>query len=193
MRQHQLGGHVADGPDARYTGRHALVDLDRAALAELENLLLLNDTALIIKDGDTVGEDYGTDVADINGDGTDDIMVKLKNGRSFSVGKDSTTDIIGGYMSLKAYDSTFLPVRNIEINVTTVSATPVVVATDPETVQNPNQKQESMQAFPEMQADTSGTPDKATRERTVDYVMGTTSAILLSAAAYSLFKFKKWL
>ncbi len=40
MRQHQLGGHVADGPDAGHVGRHALVDLDRAALAQLDTQLL---------------------------------------------------------------------------------------------------------------------------------------------------------
>ena len=36
MRQQQLPGHIANRPDAGHVGRHALVDLDEAALGQLD-------------------------------------------------------------------------------------------------------------------------------------------------------------
>ncbi len=36
MRQHQFAGHIADGIDVRHAGLHLFVDLDKAALVDLD-------------------------------------------------------------------------------------------------------------------------------------------------------------
>ncbi len=181
-----------------------------AALVGLEHFLLLNDNPVTVKDDDEVG-DYDVDISDLDGDGAADIMVKLKSGKSFGVSKDSTTAILGGYMSLKAYEGAFLPVRSVKVNVTSaVGAVPVPTPTvtitpvaSPTPTQTPGKEQTGMQAAVEMQAaasDTmngtvSGTPASASdgTEPTVPwgYVLGVFSVAFLSIATYRWFRYTR--
>ncbi len=177
---------------------------DFAGLVELENLLLLNDTALIMKDGDTVGGDYETDVADINGDGAMDIMVKLKGGKSFGVSKDSTTKILGGYMSLKAYETTFLPVRSVTVNMNVnpiSSANPAgtaqpaqSTATEPASSQAASAIDTSAVEMPEAEetpANSASSENLRAPPVNVVYILGSAGAIILSVLAYRWFRFRK--
>ncbi len=170
---------------------------DFAALAELENLLLLNDTALIVKDGDTVGGNYKIDVGDINGDGAADIMVKLKSGKSFGVSKDSTTGILGGYMSLKAYETTFLPVRSVTVNMNVnpvSSANPAgtaqpaqITATEPASLQAASAVKTP--GAEETPANPASSRNLRAPPVNVVYILGSAGAIVLSILAYRLFRF----
>jgi|GEM_PF-3961091 len=174
---------------------------DFAALAELENVLLLSDDALILKDGTAVGKDYEVDIADVNGDGASDIMVKLKSGLSFGVSKDSTTAILGGYMSLKAYENTFLPVRSVTVNSGTDPApgtpavTPAIMAKEnPEPaqagmVQEAGDPQVSSAEMQEAE-DSSIREDGGLQAPPVrwDYILGSMAAIALSISAYRLLR-----
>lgn len=175
---------------------------DFAAIVQFENLLLINDTALIIKDGDTVGGDYEIDVGDINGDGAADITVKLKSGKSFSVIKDSTTGILGGYLSLKAYDTTFLPVRSVAININvnpaaivTPAVTPAVTGATPEPVQSTKAQEVSTSGVETPLAQES--PSKAGSESSMtppvkmSYILGGTGGIFVFLMAYIWFRFRK--
>ena len=179
---------------------------DFAALVELENLRLLTDNALVIKDGDTIGEDYEAHITDINGDGAADIRVALKSGKSFSVNKDSTTKILGGYMSLKAYDKTFLPVRSITVNITpapaiiasptaTPDATPVMNITPTD-----NLKPAGNIIQPPHVDETPGTvsltPDKSGSEGTGKatqrrHILSLISISFVSILSYGWFRFRK--
>jgi hypothetical protein len=177
---------------------------DFAALVELENLVLLNDTPLIVKDGDTVGGDYETDVADINGDGAADIMVKLKSGKSIDVSKDSTTGILGGYMSLKAYETTFLPVRSVTVNMSVnpvSSANPAgtaqpaqSTATEPASLQAASSVEASVvetQEAEETPANSASSENLRAPPVNVVYILGSAGAIVLSISAYRWFRFRK--
>ncbi len=52
MRQHQLGGHIADRPDARDIGSHALINLDGATLIDLDAELFQPQTAPVGAEAD---------------------------------------------------------------------------------------------------------------------------------------------
>ncbi len=172
---------------------------DFAAAVEIGKLLLLDDGAVILKDGDKVGNDYEMDITDINGDGAADIMVKLKSGKSFGVSKDSTTDILGRYMSLKAYESTFLPTRSIAFNISTAPRAP---AAAPQMTLGAEQAQSSDQEPAGTKDASAGeiqVPNEKDKKDDMDasqdvpmiyiYILGILSAVSLSAATW--FRAKK--
>lgn len=166
---------------------------DFAAAVEIGKLLLLDDKAVIVKEGDTMGDDYEMEITDINGDGAADIMVKLKSGKSFSVSEDSTTNILGGYMNLKSYESTFLPTRNIEVNISTAPAVAPQIMLNAGQAQAPDQENAGTQAASagEMPLPNDDKDRGAAQDMQVTYILGIVSVVSLSAATYNWFRMKK--
>ena len=175
---------------------------DFAALVELDDMLLLDDNTVILKDGDSIGGDYEVDIFDIDGNGDTDIMVKLKSGKSFSVNKDSTTKILGGYLNLKAYENTFLPVRSVIVNIdpinsiisASITSTPIKTTSqtkDPSPIQTPNKESTDLGGETEGQTKM---PPSDSRENTetkspLSYVLGGVSSLYL--LTYGWFRYVK--
>lgn len=178
-----------------------------STFVEIENLRILNESAIVLKDGDTFKDDYEIRITDINGDSVADVEVKLKSGKSFSVNKDSTTEILGGYMSLKAYENTFLPVRSVSVIVVEKTKDENIVVTDAITTpeEKPVQPQITIQeqvnpqkaSATEIQGTASTPADEAKNtdgEPIIPknpVILGSIFTITISTAAYGLYK-KKW-
>lgn len=178
-----------------------------STFVEIENVRILNESAIVLKDGDTFKDDYEIRITDINGDSVADVEVKLKSGESFSVAKDSTTEILGGYMSLKAYDNTFLPVRSVSVTVVEKTEDENIIV--PDAIATPEEKSVQTQITIQEQVssqETSATEIQGTASTTADeakntegepiipknpVILGSILAITLSTAAYGLFK-KMW-
>jgi len=59
-------------------------------------------TAKVVRDGDTLGEDYNIDIQDIDSDGDLDIVVYLKTGKTLPLVKDETISILNDYLFIKS-------------------------------------------------------------------------------------------
>ncbi|MDK2940036.1 MAG: hypothetical protein PWQ51_2201, partial [Methanolobus sp.] len=156
-----------------------------ATFVEIENTRILEENALILNNGDEFKNDYEIRITDIDGDGVADVEVRLKSGESFNVNKGSTTEILGGYLCLKAYEGTFLPVRNIKMNTYSDDVSPESIEmasnfpaqsttpTQPPVSEKPNQ------------ADTN---QSSKQENLLEYVL--LSALIFFMVAYGWFRFR---
>jgi len=174
-----------------------------STFVEIENIRILNESAIVLKDGDTFKDDYEISITDINGDNVADVELKLKSGDSFSVNKDSTTEILGGYMSIKAYENTFLPVRSISVNVLVTPKVENLVL--PETIATPAEKpvpvqiaiQEQVSPQKDSATEIQGTASLTFADKMESIVwrnpiiLGSIFSIILSIGAYGFFR-KYW-
>lgn len=155
-----------------------------ATFVEIENTKILEENALILNNGDEFKNDYEIRITDIDGDGVADVEVRLKSGESFNVNKGSTTEILGGYLCLKAYEGTFLPVRNIKINTESDNMNLAIEMT----IDSPAQSTTSTQppvSEKLHQADSNHNPKK---ESLFEYVL--LSTLIFFMVAYGWFRFR---
>jgi hypothetical protein len=171
-----------------------------STFVEIENNKMLEETVLILNNGDEFRNNYKIRIDDINGDNVPDVEVKLKSGESFNVNEDSTTEILGGYLYLKAYEKTFLPVRSVKIDTDPADVPPpsIEMASDSPQQSTTDDKEttidssihntesdQSLVSKKSHQADSNQNPKK---ESLLEYVL--LSTLILFMVTYGWFRFR---